>query len=117
MIKKFTNTDYNIEDNVYYDLYNYYKDGGKYGKDAPYHKYTCTWDNGSTTTFSRLEGELLSTGVKRVMGWMIPFYKVWNEYLVEFKYYGHHVKIYAPSKTAIRDAFGSHKIVGKIIEL
>lgn len=83
MIKKFTNTDYNIEDNVYYDLYNYYKDGGKYSKDSPYHKYTCTWDNGSTTTFSRLEGELLSTGVKRVMGWMIPFYKVWNEYLVD----------------------------------
>ena len=28
MIQKFTNTDYNIENSAYYDLYYYYKDGG-----------------------------------------------------------------------------------------
>lgn len=117
MIQKFTNTDYNIENSAYYDLYYYYKDGGKYSKDAPYHEYTCTWDNGTTATFSRVERELLSTGIKCVMGWRIPFHKVWNKYLVEFKYCENHVKIYAPSRTAIRDTFGSHNIVGKIIEL
>lgn len=117
MIKKFTDTDYNIENSIYYDLYNYYKDSGKYGKDAPHHQYDCTWDNGTTATFSRLTDGLLYTGVKRVMGWSIPFHNVWNQYLVEFRHSDYHVKIYAPSKMAIRDTFGSHTIVGKIIEL
>lgn len=117
MIKKFTETDYNIKNNIYYDLYNYYEKGGRYRKDAPYHQYTCTWDNGTTATFSRLTDELLFTGVKRVMGWLIPFYKVWSEYLVQFRYHEYYVKVYAPSKTAIRDTFGNYNIIGKIIEL
>ena len=113
MVYKFTNTDYNIYNNVYYELYNYYKEGGKYRKDAPF-QYSCTWDNGTTATFSRLDDELLLM-VVNVMGWLIDFSNVWNKYLVQFRHYDHYVKVYAPSKMAIRDVFGN--IVGKIIQL
>lgn len=117
MIYKFTDTDYNIYNNTYYKLYNYYKEGGKYKKDASYHKYSCTWDDGTTASFSRLSPELLMKGSVRFMGWVIDFSDVWHKYLVRFKHYDHYIKIYAPSKTAIRDTFGNNNIVGKIIEL
>lgn len=116
MINTFTDTDYNIENSVYYDLYNYYKEGGKYSKDAPYHEYSCTWDNGTSATFIRMDDMLLMNGYKQVMGWMLDFRDIWNKYLVNIKYYGW-IEYYAPSKMAIRDAVGNNNIIDKIVEL
>lgn len=116
MIYKFTDTKYNYKKSPYYDLYMYYKEGGVYNQNASNHKYTCTWDNGDSKTFTRLDYELLRTGYKKVMGWVFNFKPLWNKYLVNVKYYGW-MEFYAPSKMAIRDVIGNNKIVGKIIQL
>lgn len=116
MIYKFNDTNYNIENSVYYDIYQYFKDGGNYEGSKELLKYTCTWDNGDKAHFNRMDYELISNGYKKVMGWIIDFRYVWNKYLVNYKYYGW-VELYAPNKTAIRDVLGNHNILDKIIEL
>lgn len=116
MIYKFTNTDYNYEDSIYYDLYSYYENGGTYSLDTPFHEYECTWDNGNTVKFNRLDDVLLRDGYKKVMGWMFDFRGIWNKYLVNIRNYGW-LEYYAPSKMAIRDVVGNYNIMNKIIQL
>ena len=115
-VYKFTETDYNIEDNPYFKMLEYYTNGGKYTKENQLHIYKVKWDNGQEAKFSRINSELMTQGYKKVMGWVIDFRGVWNKYLINAKYHGW-IEVYAPSKMAIRDNLQGCIIQGKIIEL
>ena len=116
MIYKFTDTTYTIDslkNTEYYSMLEYYRDGGVYNNNIPSHNYKVSYID---TTLSRLTVELLNTGIKKIMGWVIDYREVWNKYLIKLKYHGW-VEVYSPSKMAIRDVYGNNNILDKIIKL
>lgn len=105
MIHKFTDTNFDYTQSSIYEIYNYYKNGGKYNEKM---KEKHCMGGYSSTTNQLIEGKV------KLMGWLFNFRDIFNRYLVKLKYYGW-VECYAPSKMFIRDYYGSHNIEDKVI--
>lgn len=90
-----------------YQIYKYYKNGGKYTKEMK--------DVHSMGGYSPSTDSLIYDGIVKVMGWVYDYRDIFNMYLVKLKYHGW-MECYAPSKMFIRDYFGNHRVI-KIVEI
>ena len=90
-----------------YEIYEYYRNGGKYSKEM---KEIHCMGGYSPNTIS-----LIYHGFVRVSGWTYDYRDIFNKYLVNLKNYGW-IECYGPCKMFIRDYFGSHNIL-KIIKI
>ena len=97
----------NPQDFKQYQIYKYYKEGGRYNKEM---KEVHCMGGYSPSTDS-----LIYNGVVKVMGWAYDYRSFFNKYIIKLKDYGW-MECYGPSKMFIRDYFGSHNVL-KIIKI
>ena len=90
-----------------YNIYQYYKNGGKYTKEMK--------DIHCMGGYSPSTDSLINNGIVKVLGWIYDYRDFFNKYVVKHKVYGW-IECYGPSKMFIRDYFGSHNVL-KIIKI
>ena len=90
-----------------YEIYEYYKNGGKYTEEMK--KVHCMGGCSPSTD------SLIYDGIVKVMGWIYDYRDIFNKYVVKHKVYGW-MECCGPSKMFIRDYFSNHNIL-KIIEI
>ena len=90
-----------------YEIYEYYKNGGKYTEEMKE-------KHGMGTYYSQLDS-LIYDGIVKLMGWIYDYRKIFNMYLVKLKHYGW-IECYGPCKMFIRDYFGNHNVI-KIVKI
>ena len=90
-----------------YNIYKYYKNGGKYTEEMK--------DIHGMKGYNSSTDSLINNGIVKVMGWIYDYRSFFNKYIVDHKYYGW-IECYAPSKMFIRDYFGNHNVI-KIAKL
>lgn len=90
-----------------YEIYNYYKNGGKYNEKMK--------DIHCMGGYSPSTDSLISNGTVKVLGWVYDYSNIFNKYIVKHKDYNW-IECYGPCKMFIRDYFGNHNIL-KIIKI
>lgn len=91
----------------HYEIYKYYKEGGRYNKEM---KKVHNMGGYSSQTDS-----LIYNGIVKLMGWIFDYRNIFNKYVIKHKDYGW-FECYGPSKMFIRDYFGNNNIL-KIIKI
>lgn len=90
-----------------YEIYKYYKDGGKYIEEMK--EIHCMGGYSPSTD------SLIYDGIVKVMGWVYDYTNIFHKYIVKLKDYGW-IECYGPSKMFIRDYFGNHNVI-KIVKI